>query len=158
MADEQPRSRQARAAAERALIRIVHHYGAKPEFVVLGGLVPDLLCTASPYRHAGTTDIDVEVDLEIARGAVNIRQLEEALMNAEFQPDSERVWRWVADGPAPKMVVKFELLADLDDQPAQVTVHFDGSTSPDWADTYSPRLQPLALAGRPRIGTTSPTC
>ena len=69
MADEQPRSRQARAAAERALIRIVHHYGAKPEFVVLGGLVPDLLCTASPYRHAGTTDIDVQVDLEIARGA-----------------------------------------------------------------------------------------
>lgn len=158
MADEQPRSRQARAAAELALIRIVHHYGAKPEFVVLGGLVPDLLCTASPYRHAGTTDIDVQVDLEIARGAVNIRQLEEALMNAEFQPDSERVWRWVADGHAPKMVVKFELLADLDDQPAQVTVHFDGSTSPDWADTYSPRLQPLALAGRPRIGTTSPTC
>ncbi len=35
-------------------------------------------------------------------------------MNAEFQPDSERVWRWVADGYAPKTVVKFELLADLD--------------------------------------------
>jgi hypothetical protein len=126
VADEQPRSREARAAAERALIRIVHHYGAKPEFVVLGGLVPDLLCTASPYLHAGTTDIDVQVDLEIACGAVNTRRLEEALMNAEFQPDSERVWRWVAEGHVPRTVVKFELLADLDDQPAQVTVLFDG--------------------------------
>lgn len=126
MADEQPRSREARAAAERALIRIVHHYGAKPEFVVLGGLVPDLLCATSPYQHAGTTDIDVQVDLEIACGAVNTQRLEQALMNAEFEPDSERVWRWVADGHAPKAVVKFELLADLDDQPAQVTVVFDG--------------------------------
>ena len=126
MAEEQPRSREARAAAERALIRIVHHYGAKPEFVVLGGLVPDLLCTTSPFLHAGTTDTDVQVDLEIACGAVNTRRLEEALMNAEFEPDSERVWRWVADGHAPRAVVKFELLADLDDQPAQVTVLFDG--------------------------------
>ena len=42
-------ARAARAAAERALIRIVHrHYGARPEFVVLGGLVPELLCSKSP--------------------------------------------------------------------------------------------------------------
>lgn len=37
---EIPRSRQARAAAEAALVRVVHHYGTPPEFVVLGGLVP----------------------------------------------------------------------------------------------------------------------
>jgi len=37
------RSRAARAASERALVRVVHHYGARPEFVVLGGLVPELL-------------------------------------------------------------------------------------------------------------------
>ena len=43
MADETPRTRAARAAAERALIRVVHHYGGRPEFVVIGGLVPDLL-------------------------------------------------------------------------------------------------------------------
>ena len=112
---EQPRSREARAAAERALIRIVHQYGTKPEFVVLGGLVPELLCAASVFRHAGTTDIDVQVDLEIACGSVNTRRLERALLNAEFVPDSERVWRWVADGHVPRAVVKFELLADLDD-------------------------------------------
>lgn len=42
MADtEETRSRVARAAAERALVRVVHHYGERPEFVVLGGLMPE---------------------------------------------------------------------------------------------------------------------
>ena len=54
MADDPPRTRAARAAAERALIRIVHHYGARPEFVVLGGLVPELLCSSSAFNDAGT--------------------------------------------------------------------------------------------------------
>lgn len=43
---------------------------------------------------------------------MNVRKLERALRNAEFEPDAEEVWRWaakVADIPA---VVKFELLAD----------------------------------------------
>ena len=128
MADEE-RSRHTRRAAERALIRVVHHYGARPEFVVLGGLVPDMLCSASKQLHAGTTDVDVQVDMEIACGAVNTRRLEDALRNAEFEPDGEREWRWVTDGPGPKSVVKFELLADLDDQPAQVTISFDGCES-----------------------------
>jgi hypothetical protein len=122
--DEPPRSRTAREAAERALVRVVHHYGAKPEFVVLGGLVPELLCSGSEWQHAGTTDVDVQVDLEIACGAVNTARLELALRNAEFEPDTERVWRWVADGTT-KTVVKFELLADLDSAPADSTVHFD---------------------------------
>lgn len=61
MPDEVPRSRQARAAAEQALVRIVHNYGSRPEFVVLGGLVPELLCSGSTFRHAGTTDVDVQV-------------------------------------------------------------------------------------------------
>lgn len=64
------RSRAARRAAERALVRVVHHYGSRPEFVVLGGLVPELLCATSEYQHAGTTDVDVQVDLEIACGSV----------------------------------------------------------------------------------------
>ncbi len=63
MPDEAPRSRTARAAAERALIRVVHHYGARPEFVVLGGLVPEFLCAGSKFPHAGTIDVDVQVDL-----------------------------------------------------------------------------------------------
>jgi hypothetical protein len=39
--------------------------------------------------------------------------LEHALLNAEFQPDADRVWRWVAEGMPTRMVAKFELLADL---------------------------------------------
>lgn len=123
--DEVPRSRVARAAAEAALVRVVHHYGGRPEFVVLGGLVPELLCSASAYTHAGTTDVDVQVDLEIAAGSVHTTRLETALRNAEFEPDTERAWRWTAEGLGTNVVVRFELLADLDNQPEGATVTFD---------------------------------
>lgn len=49
----------------------------------------------------------------------------DALRNAEFEPDTERVWRWVADGTSVKTVVKFELLADLDTEANEATVRFD---------------------------------
>ena len=71
LVDEIPRSRQARLAAETALVRVVHHYGDRPEFVVWGGLVPELLCSGSAFQHAGTTDVDVQVNLEIAYGSAN---------------------------------------------------------------------------------------
>jgi len=89
LAEEPERSRAARRAAERALVRVVHHYGGRPEFVVLGGLVPELLFAGSEHQHAGTTDVDVQVDLEIACGSVQTRRLELALLNAEFEPDGE---------------------------------------------------------------------
>jgi hypothetical protein len=123
--DEPLRSRVARAAAEAALVRVVHHYGERPEFVVLGGLVPELLCSTSEYSHVGTTDVDVQVNLEIAAGSVNTARLETALRNAEFERDAERAWRWSAEGLGSGVVVRFELLADLEDQPEGVTVTFD---------------------------------
>lgn len=126
MTDDPPRTRAARRAAEAALVRVVHHYGARPEFVVLGGLVPDLLCSASTFHHAGTTDVDVQVDLEIACGSVNMARLEQALRAADFEPDGDRVWRWRADDPHTRALVKFEMLADLDDQPAGAQIAFDG--------------------------------
>jgi hypothetical protein len=129
VADESPRSRAAREAAERALVRVVHHYGTRPEFVVLGGLVPELLCSGSGFRHAGTTDVDVQVDLEIACGSVNTQRLERALRNAEFEPDGEYVWRWRAAGPSGATIVRFELLADIDSAPAGSSVHFEGCDS-----------------------------
>jgi hypothetical protein len=56
MVEDQPeRSLAARAAAELALVRVVHQYGSRPEFVLLGGLVPALLCAGSAVPHAGTT-------------------------------------------------------------------------------------------------------
>jgi len=122
--DEPDRSQTARAAAEAALVRVVHHYGARPEFVVLGGLVPELLCSNSGVLHAGTTDVDVQVDLEIECGAVNTVRLEQALKNAEFEPTNGRVWRWKLDGGT--TVVKFELLADLETYPADAILSFDG--------------------------------
>jgi hypothetical protein len=123
--DEPIRNRVARAAAEAALVRVVHHYGDRPEFVVLGGLVPELLCSTSGYIHAGTTDVDVQVNLEIAAGSVNTARLETALRNAEFEPDAERAWRWTAEGLGVGVVVKFELLADLENERDGVTVKFD---------------------------------
>ena len=39
------------------------------------------------YQHAGTTDVDVQVNLEIAYGAENAARLEQSLKNAEFVPD-----------------------------------------------------------------------
>ena len=127
--DPSLRSRTARAAAERALVRIVHHYGERPEFVVLGGLVPELLCSGSVFRHAGTTDIDVQVDLEVASGSVNATRLERALRDAGFVPEGGQVWRWAADETITRTIVKFELLADLRDQPAEATVTFDACES-----------------------------
>ncbi len=124
MDEGRSRTRAARQAAERALLRVVHHYGGTPEFVVLGGLVPELLCAASRWRHAGTTDVDVQVDLEVALGSVNMVRLEDALRKAEFAPDGERAWRW-ATGDDQRSLVQFELLADLAEQPAGATVSFD---------------------------------
>ena len=125
--DEPPRSQAARAAAELALVRVVHHYGKRPEFVLLGGLVPALLCSDSSTRHAGTTDVDVQVDLEISSGAVNAARLEEALRNSEFLPDADNIWRWKST-TEPRMVIKFELLADLSTQPAEAVIVFNGCT------------------------------
>ena len=85
----------------------------------------NLLCAGSEFHHAGTTDVDVQVDLEIAYGAVNAARLEQALRNAEFEPEDDRVWRWVADGAVAGTVVKFELLADLHDQRTGARISFD---------------------------------
>lgn len=109
-----PRARAARKAAEEALVRVIHHYGETPEFVLLGGLVPELFCDKSAVRHAGTTDVDVQVDLEIATGATN----------AEFESTDGQVWRWQTEADGVKAIVKFELLADLDNAPADSTVIF----------------------------------
>jgi len=119
------RSRQARDLAEAALVRLVRAYGAVPEFVLLGGLVPDLLCSQAPRAHVGTVDVDVQVNLEIQGSSANAARLERALKEAGFRPDSTRIWRW-RDETAPGLVVKAEFLADLDDAPAQSTVRFKG--------------------------------
>ena len=92
---------------------------------MLGGLVPELLCAESALQHAGTTDVDVQVDLEVACGAVNAGRLEGALRDAGFVPEDGRSWRWVTGRASGAAIIKFELPADLRDQPAEATVVFD---------------------------------
>ena len=126
MSADPERTSEARAAAELALVRVVHQCGGKPEFVLLGGLVPQLLCSKAAFRHAGTTDVDVQLDLEIASGSKGAVRLERALELAGFVPDVERIWRWqLLTATGRKAEVKFELLADRDDQPGGVVVKFD---------------------------------
>jgi len=123
--DDAPRTRVARVAAEAALVRVVHHYGERPEFVVLGGLVPELLCSVSPYGHAGTR----------CRCPGRPR---DHCGHCPHRPAGTRPPQCgvptrcrvsvalVADGLWSNVVVRFELLADLDDLPEGVTVIFDG--------------------------------
>lgn len=59
--DEQ-RSRETRARAETALVRLLHALGDEDVFlVVLGGLVPEVLASdeALVPEHLGTTDVDI---------------------------------------------------------------------------------------------------
>ncbi|MGH3222038.1 MAG: hypothetical protein ACRDPY_25625 [Streptosporangiaceae bacterium] len=65
------------------------------------------------------------MNLEISSGAVTAQRLEQALRNAEFEPDSQNIWRWKSV-TASEAVIKFELLADLDTQPAEAIIKFDG--------------------------------
>src|SRR5665213_250163 len=122
------RSRRARNLAERALVRLVRAYGDVPEFVLLGGLVPDLLCRTAARSHQGTTDVDVQVDLEIQGGSVNSVRLERALQDCGFTPDPQTVWRW-RDETDSGLVVKIEFLADLVNVADHTTVSFDGCES-----------------------------
>lgn len=73
-------------------MRVVHCYGETPNFVLLGGLVPQMLCSTATLPHAGTTDIDVQVDLEIASSSAGAKRLEAALRTAGFTPDGA-TWR-----------------------------------------------------------------
>jgi hypothetical protein len=110
------------------LVRIVSAYGETPEFILLGGLVPDLLCSNASQQHIGTTDVDVQVDLEIQAGADNAARLEQALQAAHFKPSGEYKWRW-QDRSVPGAVVKIEFLADLPTAATEATVTFDGSNA-----------------------------
>lgn len=119
------RSRRARDLAERALVRLVLAYGETPDFVLLGGLVPDLLCRNSVRMHQGTTDVDVQVNLEVFGQSANSTRLERALTDCDFTPDDQRVWRWRDQSPT-ELIVKIEFLADLDDVRDYETLIFDG--------------------------------
>src|SRR5947209_18166537 len=88
------RTRDARALAEAALVRISANFGPTDiPLVVLGGLVPEMLCVASAIRHQGTIDVDIQINLEVEVDGQHAFELEYALVAAGFVPDPEQVWR-----------------------------------------------------------------
>lgn len=121
MIDEEPRSRETRARAERALVLLVHALGEDAPFVVLGGLVPELLTDAHDAvipEHLGTTDVDVLLSTHTDDGE-RLSAIERALVRLEFRA-AEGGWRW--RGRVGGRPVKIEFLCDLDDQPEDVLV------------------------------------
>lgn len=155
MPSEPLRSITARAAAELALVRVINEYGEMPNFVVLGGLVPALLCGNSAWMHAGTTDIDVQVDLEIATGAVDAPRLEKALQSAGFTPGNkgdghaEGNWRWQTRSESGnKVVVEFDLLTDREDMASNRIIKFEGCSHLGAANLRGTRFASLDIEVR----------
>ena len=117
--DEPIRSREARARAETALVRVLWQLTettVRP--IVLGGLVPDVLVDGvepAPPPHLGTTDVDVYIELGVANDDATLVALEGALRAASFAPDGRRTggWRWRGDIDG--TLVKVELLGERPD-------------------------------------------
>ena len=79
-------------------------------------------------EHAGTTDVDVHVEIEAQAGDPDSApRLEAALRTAGFVPDKERIWRWqTIVGHGRKAVIKFELLTDNPNAEANATISLPG--------------------------------
>lgn len=116
MTMDEPRSQQARARAELALLRLAHQLRYDDAFlVVLGGLVPAVLAQqdAQIPEHLGTTDVDMLLITHIHPDR-DLRSVEDALQHLHFEPDTTADgWRW--QGPVDGAKVKLEFLCDLPD-------------------------------------------
>lgn len=114
---DERRSRQARARAELALLRLTHQLRDEDAFfVVLGGLVPEVLARqdAQIPEHLGTTDVDMLLLTHIHPEG-DMRSVERALQLLQFEPDpGTDGWRW--HGPVDSAKVKLKFLCDLPDQ------------------------------------------
>lgn len=89
--DEQ-RSRETRARAELALVRLLHALGDEDIFlVVLGGLVPEVLASteAAVPQHLGTTDVDVLLITHVGSD-VELGSVGRALEQLGFEPTRAR--------------------------------------------------------------------
>lgn len=112
------RSRTAREAAERALVRLAVELGPNVErLIVIGGLNADLLTLPQDVPHQGTTDIDTFIDLPVIyeRDDEDFRWLEEGLRSAGFE--EREGWRWATK--VGSFEVRLELLTDVYDSPGQ---------------------------------------
>lgn len=107
-------------------MRISAHFGSTDiPVVVLGGLVPEMLCTTTEARHQGTTDVDIQMNLEVELAGEHAFELEQALLAAGFSADPEQMWRWLDHEHG--AVDNVEFLCDLDYEPAESLVMFSGA-------------------------------
>lgn len=115
------RSREARALAESALVRLALHLGDHTDSItVIGGLNADLLTDMSQVPHQGTLDVDLllQVGLVFDRDENDFGWLQRALTAAGFGLGTEgRGWVWWASiYGAP---VRLDVLCDAPDHPGQ---------------------------------------
>lgn len=108
------------ASCERILVTLLRGLGPwKQSVYLVGGLTPRYLISARPPRippHAGTSDVDMVVDMGMLTDIEAYRTLEENLHAMKFEraknkDGAKQSWRWQAevDGNA-KMILEF--LAD----------------------------------------------
>ncbi len=111
---DETRSRETRARAELALIRLLHELRDENlMLVVLGGLVPEVLThdDDSTPMHLGTTDVDILLITHVNPGA-DLGCVERALTRMRFTTDpTQDGWRWRGDVDG--AIVKLEFLCDL---------------------------------------------
>jgi hypothetical protein len=113
---DRKRTRSAREAAERALVRLALALGERhKELIVIGGLTPDLLTREPPAAHQGTTDVDVllQVGFIYDRDELEFSWLQQALDDAGFNLVGPSGWRWWVDIDG--IPVKLEVLCDTPD-------------------------------------------
>jgi hypothetical protein len=114
---DERRSRETRARAELALVRLLHQLGDDDVFlVVLGGVVPELLVREDELipEHLGTTDVDILLIAQVEPDA-DLGGVERALERMNFEPDPKQDgWSW--RGAVEGWPVKLEFLCDLPDQ------------------------------------------
>lgn len=123
--DSEPRSRRARARAEEALVRFALLAGDHAnDFVVIGGLNPDLLAPDAPAPHEGTTDVDLlfALGFDDVSAPSSFAWLDGALDAGGFT--SHNGWRW--DAMIGGSLVRLEFLCDIWDHIAD-TVPLPGS-------------------------------
>jgi hypothetical protein len=127
---DEERSRETRARAELALVRLVHELRHEDVFiVVLGGLVPEVLARDDALipEHLGTTDVDVLLVTHVNPDA-DLGGVERALERIGFRPDAGADgWRW--RGPVEGATVKLEFLCDLPDQREHEIIRPRGCTN-----------------------------
>lgn len=107
-------------ACERVLVTLLRGLGPwKNSVFLVGGLAPRYLVTARPPKvpsHAGTSDVDIVVDMGILTDTDAYSTLEENLRAMKFEravndKGDKQSWRWQAEIDGDAMII-LEFLAD----------------------------------------------